>query len=101
MERGEDTVNTSKRQVKIIYLPWGPEMLNSSPMLGSVYSRVKEPLRNTLSKYKTINKERKRHRGGIGIRGRGGKIRINRDITGRDKGMWGKGQNKGKTKKNA
>jgi hypothetical protein len=25
-------------------------------MLGSVYSRVKEPLRKTPSKYKTINK---------------------------------------------
>ena len=34
-----------------------------SPMLGSVYSRVKELLRNTLSKYKTIIKRRKR---GIG-----------------------------------
>jgi hypothetical protein len=29
-------------------------MLKSSPMLGSVYSRVKEPLRITPSKYKTI-----------------------------------------------
>ena len=48
-------------------------MLKSSPMLGSMYSHFKEPLRNTLSKYKTINKERKWHRGGIGIRGRGGK----------------------------
>ena len=38
-----------------------------SPMLGSVYSCVKKPLRNTPSKYKTINKKRgKRHRG-IGI----------------------------------
>jgi hypothetical protein len=37
-----------------IYSPWGPEMLKSSPMLGSVYSRVKEPLRITPSKYKTI-----------------------------------------------
>jgi hypothetical protein len=41
-------------------------MLKSSPMLGSVYSRVKEPLRKTLSKYKTIIEEGKRHRG-IGI----------------------------------
>jgi hypothetical protein len=32
-------------------------MLKSSPMLGSVYSRVKETLRKTPSKYKTINKE--------------------------------------------
>jgi hypothetical protein len=39
-------------------------MLKSSPMLGSIYSRVKEPLRKTLSKYKAINKEEeKRHRG--------------------------------------
>ena len=47
-------------------------MLKSSPMLGSVYSHVKELLRNTPSKYKTINREGKRHRGGIGIRERGG-----------------------------
>ena len=39
-------------------------MSMDSPMLRSVYSRVKEPLRNTLSKYQTINKKReKRHRG--------------------------------------
>jgi hypothetical protein len=38
-------------------------MLKSSPMLGSVYSRVKEPLRKTPSKYKTIDK---RGKGGIG-----------------------------------
>jgi hypothetical protein len=29
-------------------------MLKSSTMLGSMYSRVKEPLRITPSKYKTI-----------------------------------------------
>jgi hypothetical protein len=46
-----------------MYSPWGPEMLKSSPMLRSVYSRVKEPLRKTPSKYKTINKKGKRHRG--------------------------------------
>ena len=34
-----------------------------SPMLGSVYSRVKEPLRNTPSKYKTKNR---RGKSGIG-----------------------------------
>ena len=34
-------------------------MLNSSPMLRSMYSRIKELLRNTLSKYKTINKREK------------------------------------------
>jgi hypothetical protein len=39
-------------------------------MLGSVYSHVKEPLRNTPSKYKAINREEKRHRG---HRHRGGK----------------------------
>ena len=33
-------------------------MLKSSLMLGSVYSLVKEPLRNTPSKYKTINKRK-------------------------------------------
>ena len=44
-----------------------------SPMHGSVYSRVKEPLRKSPSKYKTINKEKEmRHRGiGIGEGGRG------------------------------
>jgi hypothetical protein len=40
-------------------------MLKSSPMLGSVYSRVKEPLRITPSKYKAINKNKKGE-GGIG-----------------------------------
>ena len=35
-----------------------------SPMLGSKYSRVKEPLRKSPSKYKAINKEKEtRHRG--------------------------------------
>ena len=43
-------------------------MSMDSPMLRSVYSCVKEPLRNTPSKYRAINKEgKKRHRGGIGI----------------------------------
>jgi hypothetical protein len=41
-------------------------MLKSLLMLGSVYSRVKKPLRNTPSKYKTINK-RKSGIGDIGI----------------------------------
>jgi hypothetical protein len=48
-----------QERTKIIYSPWGPEMLKSSPMLGSVYSRVKEPLRKTPSKYKTIKKGEK------------------------------------------
>ena len=34
-------------------------MSMDSLMLGSVYSCVKEPLRNTLSKYKAINKGEK------------------------------------------
>jgi hypothetical protein len=34
-------------------------MLKSSPMLGSVYSRVKEPLRITPSKYKAIKRKGK------------------------------------------
>jgi hypothetical protein len=38
-------------------------MLKSSPMLGSMYSHVKEPLRKTPSKYKAINKRGKQHRG--------------------------------------
>ena len=38
-----------------------------SPMLGSVYSRVKEPLRITPSKYKTINKKKEKRHRGIGI----------------------------------
>jgi hypothetical protein len=42
-------------------------MLKSSPMLGSVYSRVKKPLRKTPSKYKAINKRGKSGIGGIGI----------------------------------
>ena len=48
-------------------------MSMDSPMLGSVYSRVEEPLRKSPSKYKTINKEKEtRHRGiGIGEGGRG------------------------------
>ena len=47
-------------------------MPKGSPMLGSVYSRVKKPLRKSPSKYKAINKEKEtRHRGiGIGERGR-------------------------------
>ena len=48
-------------------LPWGPEMLKNSPMLGSVYSCIKELLRKTPSKYKAINRREKWHRGGIGI----------------------------------
>jgi hypothetical protein len=52
-ERKEEVaVNASKRRAKIIYLPWGPEMLKSSPMLGSVYSHIKKPLRKSPSKYK-------------------------------------------------
>ena len=42
-------------------------MPKDSPMLGSVYSRIKEPLRNTPSKYKTINKKRGKQHRGIGI----------------------------------
>ena len=38
-----------------------------SPMLGSVYSRVKEPLRKSPSKYKTINKEKETKHRGMGI----------------------------------
>ena len=59
-----------ERETKIIYLPWGPEMLNSSPMLRSAYSHVKELLRKTLSKYKAMTNREKsgiaryRHRGG-------------------------------------
>ena len=47
-------------------------MSKDSPMLRSVYSRVKEPLRKSPSKYKTVNKEEEmRHKGiGIGDRGR-------------------------------
>ena len=38
-----------------------------SPMLGSVYSRVKKPLRKSLSKYKTINKRKEKRHRDIGI----------------------------------
>ena len=65
-------VNTSKREANIIYSPWGPEMLKSSPMLSSIYSHVKKLLRKTPSKYKAINRKEKWHRGDIGIR-EGGK----------------------------
>ena len=44
-----------------------------SPMLGSVYSRVKKPLRKSPSKYKAINKEKGMRHGGIGIGGGEGK----------------------------
>ena len=44
-------------------------MPKGSPMLGSVYSRVKEPLRKSPSKYKAINKEKGTRHGGIGIGG--------------------------------
>ena len=50
-------------------------MSRDSPMLGSVYSRVKKPLRKTPSKYKTINKEKETRHRGIGI-GKGGKENI-------------------------
>jgi hypothetical protein len=49
-------------------------MLKSSLMLGSVYSRVNELVRNTPSKYKTINKRKESGIEGIGIgEGRRGK----------------------------
>jgi hypothetical protein len=50
-------------------------MLKNSPMLGSLYSCVKEPLRNTPSKYKTINKRKESRIEGIGIGGRRGKYK--------------------------
>jgi hypothetical protein len=51
-------------------------MLKSSPMLGSVYSRVKEPLRITPSKYKTYKiKRKRRHRGHRHRGGEKGNIR--------------------------
>ena len=50
-------------------------MLMDSPMLGSVYSCVKELLRNTPSKYKAINKREKAAWRDIGI-GRGEKENI-------------------------
>ena len=56
-------VDVSRGEAKITYLPWGPEMLKSSLMLSSVYNHVKKPLRKTLSKYKTINRREKWHRG--------------------------------------
>jgi hypothetical protein len=46
-------VNTQIGKINI-YCLGVPAMLKSSPMLGSVYSRVKKPLRITPSKYKTI-----------------------------------------------
>ena len=48
-------------------------MSKDSPMLGSVYSCVKKPLRKSPSKYKTTNREKEmRHRGiGMGKEGKG------------------------------
>jgi hypothetical protein len=53
-ERGKrrNVVNMSRGKAKDNLLPGGPEMLKSSPMLGSVYSHIKELLRKSLSKYK-------------------------------------------------
>ena len=44
-------------------------------MLGSVYNRVKKPLRKSPSKYKAITKEKKTRHRGIGI-GEGGRENI-------------------------
>jgi hypothetical protein len=44
----EDAVNTSSES-KDNLLPWGPEILMDSLMLGSIYSHVKELLRKTPS----------------------------------------------------
>ena len=55
-------------------------MSMDSPMLGSMYSRVKEPLRITPSKYKTINKKREKRHRGIGI-GEGKRENIKRKRT--------------------
>ena len=55
-------------------------MPKGSPMLGSVYSRVKKPLRKSPSKYKTINKEREMQHRGIGI-GEGRRENIKRKRT--------------------
>ena len=50
-------------------------MPKGSPMLRSVYSRVKKPLRKSPSKYKAINKEKGTRHRGIGI-GEGGRENI-------------------------
>ena len=55
-------------------------MSKDSPMLGSVYSRVKKPLRKTPSKYKTINKEKETRHRGIGIE-EGKRENIKRECT--------------------
>ena len=55
-------------------------MSKDSPMLRSVYSRVKKPLRKTPSKYKTINKEKETRHRGIGI-GEGRRENIKREHT--------------------
>ena len=53
-ERGKErnAVNTSMSRQRIYICLGGPEMSMDSPMLGSIYSHVKEPPRITLSKYK-------------------------------------------------
>jgi hypothetical protein len=51
--KGEGTwLMCHTKEQTIMILPGGPEMLKSSPMLRSVYSCVKEPLRKTPSKYR-------------------------------------------------
>jgi hypothetical protein len=51
--KGRDAVNTSERETTNIYCLGVPEMLIDSLMLSSVYSCVEEPLRKTLSKYRS------------------------------------------------
>ena len=51
-----------------------------SPMLGSVYNRVKKPLRKSPSKFKVINKEKEARHRGIGI-GEGRRENIKRKRT--------------------
>ena len=72
-ERNAVNVSESKSNK---YIALGGRMMSiDSPMLGSVYSRVKKPLRKSLSKYKTINKEKEMWHRGIGI-GEGGRENI-------------------------
>ena len=60
-------VNASESKQNRYIRLGGPEMSMDSPMLGSIYSCVKEPLRITPSKYKTINRKREKRHRDIGI----------------------------------
>ena len=61
-------INALRKRAKIIYLPGGARDAEKPSDAGFVYSRIKEPLRKTPSKYRLLirrksSRERHRHRG--------------------------------------